>query len=419
MRPTLGTRGVVLSDDDAPGQAPVRLLGIRYERNPFTVKIKKTVAISAALGVALAGLAIAPSVYADPVSNSYVLVGSDTLDASANALANGTSASGASVRITAGGNAVGSFDAFGSTTIQTKPAGPYWARPAGSGEGLKALSRSIGVTTATPTNTTTYSFKPVGAAAAISRDIAGQVDIARSSGTPTENTSGPLLWVPYGRDAVSYAYKAGEGATVPANIGSLTKAELTAIYNNTYTQPTGATIRAKLPQTGSGTRNFWVAQLGIGQTPAGVPDASTTTLQENNAAAISTVPAGEIWIIPFSAANWIAQSNNVAPNTIPGTSVQLGAIGGTAAYTTDGTTLSANPAFYGTAFGRETYVIVEFARVDSSNASYDPALASLVNPSNAKSFANFGSSPASAGAVKSLYGFLAPIDTKRYRTLLG
>lgn len=385
------------------------------------MKIKKAVALSAALGVALAGFALAPSALADPVSNSYVLVGSDTLDASANALANSTSVSSASVRVTAGGNTVGSFDAFGSTTIQTKPNGVYWARPAGSGEGLKALSRSIGVTPAysgnvgTPTNTnTTYAFNGV------SKSVLGQVDIARSSSAPTLNSTGPLLWVPYGRDAVSYAYKLGAGVTAPSNIGSLTATELTQIYNNTYTQPSGVTIAAKLPQDGSGTRKFWVGALGVGNSPAGVPDAATTTLQENNAAALAGVPANTIWIIPFSAANWIAQSNGVAPDTITGSGVLLGAIGGAAAYTGTGSSLSASSAFYSsTTFGRETYVIVEYARVDSTSATYDANLAALVDPTIAKSLTNFGASPSSAGAVKAKFGFLAPLSTTTVRTALG
>jgi hypothetical protein len=377
------------------------------------VNIKKAVALSAALGVALVGVSLAPAALADPVSNSYVLVGSDTLDASANALANGTSVSGSSVRVTAG-STVGSFDAFGSTTIQTKPGGVYFARPAGSGEGLKALSRSIGVTPATPGNSTTYTFNGV------SKSIAGQVDIARSSSQPTQNASGPLLWVPYGRDAVSYAYKVGSGATAPANIGSLTQADLKQIYEGTYSQPSGATLVGKLPQDGSGTRKFWVGALGISNTPAGVPDALTTTLQENNATALSGVPANTIWIIPFSAANWIAQSNNVAPDTIAGTGVLLGAIGGTPAYTGTGTNLAANSAFYSnTTFGRETWVIVEFARVDPTSATYDANLATLVTSTVAKSFANFGASPASAGAVKTKFGFLAPGTTTPVRTLLG
>ena len=43
------------------------------------MKTRKLVAVAAALGVALAGIAIATPATADPVSNGYVLVGSDTL----------------------------------------------------------------------------------------------------------------------------------------------------------------------------------------------------------------------------------------------------------------------------------------------------------------------------------------------------
>ncbi len=60
-----------------------------------------------------------------------------------NALPNGTTVTGASVRVIAGGTPLGNFDAFGSAHIQTKPGGPFFVRPAGSGNGVKALRASI------------------------------------------------------------------------------------------------------------------------------------------------------------------------------------------------------------------------------------------------------------------------------------
>ncbi|GAA2223940.1 hypothetical protein N1031_00690 [Herbiconiux moechotypicola] len=370
------------------------------------MKMKKVVALGAALGVAVAGLALAAPANADPISNSYVLVGSDTLDAASNALANGTNVGGSTIRVTANGSTIGSFDAFGSSTIQAKPNGPYFGRPSGSGDGVKALSRSID-----------------GAAwvkNGVTATITGQVDIARSSSGPGSNAnpSGPLLYVPFGRDAVSYAYKFGSGVTSVSGIEDLTATELTQIYNGTLTSIGGVTVAPKLPQTGSGTRNFWVGALGVGQSPAGVPDAATTTLQENNAAAL-TPAANTVAIIPFSAAAWVAQSNNVAPNTITGTNVLLGAIGGNAAYTGSGTSLVPNTAFYNSAtFGRDTYMVVENARVTTGNAKYDAGLASLVDSTNLKSLTNFGASPASAGAAKKKFGFLAPSVTTTQRANL-
>jgi hypothetical protein len=368
--------------------------------------MKKVVALGAALGVAIAGLAFAAPANADPVSNSYVMVGSDTLEAVSNALSNGTTVGGSGLRVSAGGSTVGSFDAFGSTSIQAKPNGPYFGRPSGSGDGVKALSRSI--------DGAAWSKNGISVA------ISGQVDIARSSSGPgaNANPSGPLAYVPFGRDAVSYAYKFGAGVTSAAGIEDLTASQLTQIYNGTLTSIGGVTVAPKLPQTGSGTRNFWVGALGVGQSPAGVPDAATTTLQENNAGAI-VAAANTVAIVPFSAAAWIAQSNNVAPNTIGTSGVQLGAIGGNAAYTGTGTALAASAAFYGSAtFGRDTYMVVENARITNGDPKFDANLAALVDSTQLKSLTNFGASPASSGAAKKKFGFLAPSTTAPQRANL-
>ncbi len=64
------------------------------------MKIKKPLALGLVAGIALSTFAVAGPAFADPVSGSYVAVGSDTLDASINALANGTTVTGSTVRIT-------------------------------------------------------------------------------------------------------------------------------------------------------------------------------------------------------------------------------------------------------------------------------------------------------------------------------
>ena len=115
---------------------------------------KKVIAAAAAFGVAASLLAVAAPANAEPVSNSYAVVGSDTLQDVLNALSNGTSISGASVRSSAGGpSSSRPFDATGSSSIVTKPGGVRFGRPNGSGDGVRALSRSIDgqpYTSATP-----------------------------------------------------------------------------------------------------------------------------------------------------------------------------------------------------------------------------------------------------------------------------
>ncbi|RFA10329.1 hypothetical protein B7R54_14755 [Subtercola boreus] len=356
------------------------------------MRITKVVAVCAAVGVAVAGIAFAAPAYADPVSNSYTLVGSDTLQDAANALANGTTVTGSAVRVTASGNTIGSFDAFGSNSIQTKNSGTYFARPAGSGDGVKALSRSID---GAPFS---VSGNPTPAKA-----ITAQVDIARSSSGPgaAANTSGVLQYFQFGRDAVSYAYS-GTG------IDQLTKAQLTAIYNCSLTSVNGVDVTPVLPQSASGTRKFFLSAIGI-TTPG------ACVVQRGDAENDGTVLVNTGELIPFSVASWVAQSNGAAQDRT-GTARLGSAEGTTVPFTGADGSYVPNPTYYAdTTFGRDTYVVVEAARVNPSSPKYDPALAALVDPTKSKSLTNFGSGPSTSGAVKTKFGFLAPSTTVSIR----
>ncbi|TXK19481.1 hypothetical protein [Homoserinibacter sp. GY 40078] len=352
------------------------------------MKTKKVVALGAALGVAISGAAIAFPAAAEPVSNSYVLVGSDTLQDSTNALINGTSITGTTVRVTSANTTLGSFDAFGSALIQTKTGGPYFQRPAGSGAGVTALRASItGASYGTPAKT-----------------ITGQVDIARSSSGPGANASstGLLSYIPYARDAVSFAYKGGTSAWA-----TLDAATLKQVYECTLTTIDGVAVTPRLPQNGSGTRSFFLSAIGV-STPGSCTNAAASTLPENDASVLGT---GEI--IPFSVASWVAQANGATPsNTTTTSGVALGsAVSGQVPYTGSGSSLVPSSGYYANStFGRDTYLVVEYARINSSDPKYDAKLAALVSTSG-NSLINFGSLFTTPGAVKSKYGFLAPSTT--------
>jgi hypothetical protein len=358
------------------------------------MKIKKPLILGVAAGIALSTLAAAPA-FADPVSNSYVAVGSDTLDSSMNALVNGTHASGADVRILAGTSPLGSFDAFGSSLIQTKTLGPYFVRPEGSTNGVNALIASIrGV------DEPSYKWNGV--------NIGGQIDIARSSGGPTADPNGKLSWVPYARDAVSYAYLPVAGHE--SDLANLTTAQLTALYSGTLTTVGSTTVNVMIPQNGSGTRKFFLGAIGVSNCTLSV--CTNSTVPENDASKL-TVPGS---IIPFSAANYIAQSNNVQVNTIGSTGVLLGSIDGIAPATGTAPSMVPNSAFYSTTYGRNTYLVVEYARVTSGDPKYDPTLAALVNSTSAGSLTNFSATlPSQPGSVKKKYGFLSPSSTTPVR----
>ncbi len=364
------------------------------------VKNKKAAALCAVVGVALAGLVVTAPANADPVSSSYVLAGSDTLQDAANALANGTSITGPTVRTTTNaGAAIASYDAFGSAAIQTKPNGKYFARPAGSGDGVKSLSRSIdGAPFSVSGNATP----------AVS--ITGQVDIARSSSGPgaNANTSGPLAYIPFSRDAVSYAIAAGTAT----GLEQLSTAQLTQIYNCTLTTVNGVAVSPVLPQPASGTRKFFLSAIGV-TTPGACVNQST--LPENDGTVLGT--AGQI--IPFSVASWVAQKNGAAQDRT-GAAVLGSAEGATAPYNGTGNALVPNAAYYGdSTWGRDTYVVVEYARINTASPTYDATLAALVDPTKPKSLTNFGPLATNSGAVKTKFGFLAPSSNTIIRANLS
>lgn len=375
---------------------------MHYLRKVNELKLNKLVALGAACGIAIAGVGVATSASAEPVSNSYSLVGSDTLQDSVNAIVNGTTITGATVRVTSNNKTLGNFDAFGSAAIQTKPTGAFFGRPAGSGAGVTALRASI-----TGAN---YS----GNAAVPARQILGQVDIARSSSGPggNANANGLLAYVPYARDAVGFAYKGGDSSWA-----NLTAAQLKGIYECTITQVGGVTVKPRIPQSGSGTRNFFLGAIGNPTLGSCVTDATGTT-PENDASVL-----GDNELIPFSVANWISQANGATGiNTTTASGVSLGsAVSGQAPFTGTAPNLVPNSAYYSDAtFGRDTYLVVEYARITPSDAKYDAALANLVNPGVNNSLTSFGSLSSSVGAVKKKFGFLAPSSTniqRAYATL--
>ena len=73
---------------------------------------KKVAATFAALGIAVTGVSLVAPASADPVANTYAIVGSDTLEDAVNSLVNGSA--GNTFRIFSNNSTLGSFDATGS-----------------------------------------------------------------------------------------------------------------------------------------------------------------------------------------------------------------------------------------------------------------------------------------------------------------
>ena len=367
------------------------------------MRSKKFIAVAAAAGVA-ASLMIAAPAHAEPVSPGLVAVGSDTLQDVLNALANGTTVSGASVRSDALGQSFASFDATGSTSIQAKSGGTRFGRPNGSGDGVKALSRSIDgqpFTSATP-----------GGPANVT--ITGQVDIARSSSGATVNTNGALLYIPFGRDGLSYAHSGGSNAAFDFIDG----ATLKGIFECTVTQVGGVTVTPVIPQAGSGTRKDFLSKIGSSEGALGGCVKVGQEHDTNSLANGDAFPANAV--TPMSAAQWVAQNTGAGVDR-RGAGVKIGSpVTGTPAVTGTGSSMVPNATFYANStWGRDTYLVVEYARVTEGNAKYDARLANLVGTAANKLGNTQSVLPSQAGSVKKKFGFLAPASPTPFRVALA
>ena len=355
---------------------------------------KKAIALCATVGVALTGFAIATPANAEPVSNSYVAVGSDTLEDVVSTLANGSSMSGAPLRTLAGTTSVGSFDATGTAYITTKSNGVRFGRPNGSGDGRTALLRSI--------DGAPYTSGTVGAPAAVT--ITGQVDIARSSGSGTVDAAGSLIQVPFGRDAIAYAY---DSASTDA-LDTIDAATMLSLYTCSVRTLGAATITPILPQAGSGTRKDFMAKIGLTDATIG---SCVTFGQEHDASTLAVDS-----IMPMSVSRWVAMNTGASFPKLKATTVVGSLVTGVPAVTGTGAAMVPNQAYYNdSTWGRDTYLVVQYARVDPTNASYDAKLAALLDPTKATSLTNSQTTPTKTGALKKKFGILAPSTTTAVR----
>jgi hypothetical protein len=365
-------------------------------------KAAGALAAAAALGLVLStpGMASAEPTGA-PTFRPLVAVGSDTVQDVANGLSDSAlDASGAKV--------FGSYNATNPTTgvtyddIQTRSGGVLFDRPNGSTDGLRAVRAADN--------------------GALWRGtvITGQVDIARvSSGFETTTTS-DLAYVPIGQDAVSWA-KHENNFTAPANIplgatanevwttgtntGRLkltlkniydtettfddgedfdsTTSQLFAAASGTESYTVGAAsstaqIVPFQPQAASGTRQFF-AQTITGST-SGVfgshvaDNYSGTSVQEHDGTILAIPALQDRAIVPFSIAQWVAQSNGVSPSRLEG--AVLGQVDGVSATTGSGTSYVQNAAFP-TALKRLVYFVAKTSRLTSTGNAATSADAQL------------------------------------------
>jgi len=224
-----------------------------------------------------------------PPKSNVVGVGSDTtqdvMGLDSGTLA--TSGFAANYNATNPNQELWSWDATGSATIVPSETCAEITRPNGSSAGITAL----------------LSDEATGAEC---------IDYARSSRVKNTATDGDLVFVPFARDGVTWAtFPRAEGGTTFNAPVTLTTAQLNDIYECTVTNwnqvgGKNATIKPFLPQSGSGTRSFWLTAIGV-TTPGTCVDQS---VQENSGEAIPAVDRPNS-IAPYSIAKHLAQTNGI------------------------------------------------------------------------------------------------------------
>lgn len=252
------------------------------------MKISKTLAAVAGVGLVAAGLLTATPASADPSGTpaggdrALAGVGSDTTQNVMNALSD---------VVTIGGvKQIASWDAVGAANFQTRTANAACTYTRSEANGSSA-GRSRLVESLTAGNARS-----------------GCLDFARSSSARgTTATTPDLTWIPFAVDTYSYVVRADGG--VPRN---LTIAELQSIFRCELAPD----IMPVLPQTGSGSRSFWLTTMNIteAQITAGTypcltgagATASRGYIQENDS---RTLKVDEVF--PFSVGLYNTQAAGI------------------------------------------------------------------------------------------------------------
>jgi len=341
------------------------------------------------VAASVAACTLAMPAYADPATSKFgtlIGTGSDTTQD----VMNGISAAIGGTD----GVRIGSFDAIGSATIKTRATGTTMPRPNGSGQGRDVLRVSNG-------NLNTFTG---GGNTWTAANTTNNVDFARSSsGAPADDTtsSGVLTYIPFALDAVTYA--TSENSVIPAltlgtkddeivaGVGEPTlfniyKGKVDAVVTDdegdfvdvvktsAYTLAPGdelTPIHALIPQSGSGTRSFWIGKVGISEaeiTDNSIPVEDTygagLKVQEHDGSAL-VGDAGAI--VPFSIGQWVAQSNAADLGVVDRRhDAVLGELNGDAPTVTAGGKFELNPEF--DAITRKVYNIVSSSAADNKNS---------------------------------------------------
>ncbi|GAA3256670.1 hypothetical protein ACFO1B_48840 [Dactylosporangium siamense] len=361
--------------------------------------VKKTIAALAAVPMATSLVAVAlvagPAA-ADPpppTGASYCGSGSDTTQEVVQKLA-GTLDSGLATP-TPANRKFESWNATGSANITTNCAAGSFARPNGSGAGINALRFSLGLDAGGSVPANALSF-------------------ARSSSKPSDTSNTDLTWIPFGTDAVDFAFKTNGPIDQKYPTG-LSKADLRSIFNcdaawRTFTiGGTTYTFQPYVPQANSGTRKFFLGTSALNIADSRVNTtclrdtkvSNSASVQEHDGTVLTDPVVGAtnyVEIIPFSIAQYIGQTNTaVTGQPDRRGSAELGVLDSVTPITGSGLSAEINTTWTTTNSGytREVYNVFRTTKV--TGAALDKHLEKL--------FVGTGSKVCASATTIKQYGF--------------
>lgn len=255
-----------------------------------------------------------------------------------------------------------SWDSAGSASIVEKAGCDSRARPTATGSGLAELSANL---------------RPAGSTSTFC------VDYARASSNRASNSSpDTVLYIPFAIDGVTFAADTYSGRSNAPS--SLTPTQLEAIYTCdasilgggksgpvTWKELGGASSHAVipvLPVSTSGTRKFFLQEIGVSTPGSCVQTGNNTILQSEGTNPIfqDSTTSPDI-VFPYSIADWLAQAQNGHNTGLEGSMV-LRKINGVSPTTGTAPKRLLNANF---PFLREIYNVVR-------NSSKTPATAQVV-----------------------------------------
>ena len=217
------------------------------------------------------------------------------------------------------------FDQFSNDYNKTKPARPLYSwdavNPKTGAIGDKIVAKRGCVKEPRPNGSTGGLQAAAGGPLALGANLKDPrggfcTDFSRSSRPTTAGDPPKANFIPFATDAVTWATNATSNAPTGLSVAKLAKIYSCTVTNWSQVGGKPGHINAQLPQAASGTRKFFLTEIGV-TTPGSCVG---STAEENEGT--NSVLKGKNTIFPYSVADYIAQTLHSAKCGVKPTGTQ-------------------------------------------------------------------------------------------------